>query len=1253
LSYGDKKRGWAATWFKRLAGLLTTVCAVLIILTAVVVGIGRAFIPHADEIRPWLEERLGERIGMPIEIGRVEAQWPRLTPQMTLSSIRVGEPDQPLIGVDSARLEVYLPGLVQADRNLFNVVVLGLDLELTEDDEGHWGMRLEGGAQLGMGNGAPAERVLAGNLLLRDVNVRIVPRRLPPSEWRLPEAELEREPHRTALVGRLHPAADQQSMLELRLRADHAGTDLYALNAWLGITRLEMDSEVMRQYLPSGIELDGRRLSGGAWLEWTPQAGGQLDLEFALEGGGREPVSGFIQAARQGRRIDTELHWLMLGEQTAVQGLQVANEDRLWALGIERVDLEVLHRLAEPVATLVPDWPEFLAGTIEQARLMFHSRDGLHALEGRIEQLELAPVGPVPGIRGLDLSLSLSGDRIAIEPGGEVSVDWPRMLRREVHLDQIGGRVLLSPDSIEFDQLAIGHSIIDAVANGWIYLGEERPFLDFGVEVNRLETGDPRPWLPHGIIPPRTLEWLDQALVHVDHGTGDLLFHMRAGQRAPDFDPGDFHARIDFGGARMDYWPGWPVGELHVGQVEFLGRSLFGQVPTARMADLDLSIDQVVIADLTEPELAFLVVTDQVDGAAVTHALASMPVAGWQGLFEQTEWSGPLSFSTEITLPFRRMEDWQLDGKVNPDGVAVTLPGTGIRVEDLRGTAFFDRHQLVPTALHAMAGQRMITLDAAAVFQAPPRLELGAELHPADLVADEALARSLRHQISGTSYWEFALTAVDDGLEMTLGGDLEGVGLSLPEPMTKLAPEAWPVKARARMAEAMVEFELAIADRIDLAARQDDRGWSIAAGINHTRPEWPDAAAFAVEARLDDLNLRPWAKLVSELVDLGETGVTTGRARMELGRLAWGDFYLRQVNLDLERSDSAWELMFDGTDARGQTTIPVPLDSGRVLAIDFSHLHVGDDSEDLDEVDLEIRQTPAQTSTASPMGRPPLHVLIEDLRYRGLDIGRARIETHASAQGVEIERVEAQGPSVHLQGSGRWIETPSGPFTEFDGRLITASLTDLLDVLDYEAGVEAARTQADISGRWPGAPQDFSLQRMVGKMAIEVADGLIPEARPGAGRLLGLVSIGTVPRRLMLDFRDVFAQGLKFDRITGTFELGDGVAVTDDVLVESPAARIRVRGSTDMVDRQYDQYLVVEPGVGGTLPLLGVLAGGPVGAAAGLVLQTLFDQPLRGIAEARYSVTGSWDSPVVELVEARVTDEEGEEEIIVPEMPPD
>ena len=47
----------------------------------------------------------------------------------------------------------------------------------------------------------------------------------------------------------------------------------------------------------------------------------------------------------------------------------------------------------------------------------------------------------------------------------------------------------------------------------------------------------------------------------------------------------------------------------------------------------------------------------------------------------------------------------------------------------------------------------------------------------------------------------------------------------------------------------------------------------------------------------------------------------------------------------------------------------------------------------------------------------------------------------------------------------------------------------------------------------------------------------------------------------------------------------------------------------------------------------GAVVGGPVGAAAGLAVQGLLGHGLNKTVGARYHVTGSWDKPVMTLVE--------------------
>jgi uncharacterized protein YhdP len=194
--------------------------------------------------------------------------------------------------------------------------------------------------------------------------------------------------------------------------------------------------------------------------------------------------------------------------------------------------------------------------------------------------------------------------------------------------------------------------------------------------------------------------------------------------------------------------------------------------------------------------------------------------------------------------------------------------------------------------------------------------------------------------------------------------------------------------------------------------------------------------------------------------------------------------------------------------------------------------------------------------------------------------------------------------------------------------------------MDISSSMQGGRTLVNFSAWWPGSPAAFALSRLNGEIDFSVVDGNITDASAGTGRLLGLLSIGALPKRLSLDFRDVFDSGFSFDRATGTFQLENGTATTNDTLLKSSAASISLSGSTNLVEQQYDQLLTIRPGLGNTLPIIGVLAGGPVGAAAGLALQGLLHEQLGEATRVQYTITGDWDDPVFEAVDVKQAKEE-------------
>lgn len=198
--------------------------------------------------------------------------------------------------------------------------------------------------------------------------------------------------------------------------------------------------------------------------------------------------------------------------------------------------------------------------------------------------------------------------------------------------------------------------------------------------------------------------------------------------------------------------------------------------------------------------------------------------------------------------------------------------------------------------------------------------------------------------------------------------------------------------------------------------------------------------------------------------------------------------------------------------------------------------------------------------------------------------------------------------------------------------LASEDVGDTLSYMGFESGVDAKNGRMSVNLEWTGGmPPDF-ISAVRGTAVMNINDGSLTEVKPGAGRAVGLLSVDALPRRLTLDFRDVFKKGFFFDKLKGDFTIADGSAFTNNLILRSPAADIGIAGTINLVDRTYDQTALVSGEVGNTLPVVGAIAAGPVIGAGLFVLKEIFKGPLRGAVQVQYHITGPWENPVVERV---------------------
>ena len=136
---------------------------------------------------------------------------------------------------------------------------------------------------------------------------------------------------------------------------------------------------------------------------------------------------------------------------------------------------------------------------------------------------------------------------------------------------------------------------------------------------------------------------------------------------------------------------------------------------------------------------------------------------------------------------------------------------------------------------------------------------------------------------------------------------------------------------------------------------------------------------------------------------------------------------------------------------------------------------------------------------------------------------------------------------------------------------------------------------------------------------------------PGAAKLLGVLSLQSIPKRISLDFTDVFSSGFEFDSITGNAQIVNGLLLTDDMKLNGAAAKVTMSGRVDMINETQELKVRIFPAIGDNVSLLSFAAGPVVGVGV-LLANKLLRDPLDKLVSFDYNVSGSWADPKVEKV---------------------
>ncbi|NQW94173.1 MAG: TIGR02099 family protein, partial [Polaromonas sp.] len=440
---------------------------------------------------------------------------------------------------------------------------------------------------------------------------------------------------------------------------------------------------------------------------------------------------------------------------------------------------------------------------------------------------------------------------------------------------------------------------------------------------------------------------------------------------------------------------------------------------------------------------------------------------------------------------------------------------------------------------------------------------------------------------------------------------------------------------------------------------------SIAVGLEPGESSPLPDAGVAANIKLDNFNIDAWEKVFSSTVGSSPVAVSvaaSGTAQQALSylpnqiairakELLVGGRKLNNLVIGGSRDGPTWRANLDATELNGYLEFRQPgsTNAGRIFAR-LSRLSLAQST--ANDVESILDGQPASV--------PALDIVVDDLDLRGKKLGRIEVDAvnrasttnpnESAAREWRLNKLNVVTPEAVFTATGNWVainaQAPAaGPRvqrpvaerrrTVMNFKLDIADSGLLLKRFGMADVVRRGKGKMEGSVAWAGSPLGLDYPSMSGQFNVNIESGQFLKADPGLAKLLGVLSLQSLPRRLTLDFRDVFSEGFAFDFVRGDVGISQGVASTNNLQMKGVNAAVLMEGSADIAKETQDLKVVVVPEINaGTASLIATVINPAIGLGTFLA-QYFLRRPLIQAATQEFHIDGSWSDPKVTKVEKK------------------
>lgn len=1268
--------------------LLTFFFVILVVLAGIIGVIQFYVFPHIDDYRERIAQALSQSMKQEVTIAHIAIRWSGLAPHVTLGDVTIFDAQhRPALELTKISTRLSWSSLVLLSPSLISLRIDAPNLIIRRTASGE--LFLAGISMSGQGNPAFSNWLLSQRrikithatvtwvdeqrqtppLLLEDLNIEI----LTPVWQRL----LNR--HNIHMDSQVSTGTRQR----IKLDAVLVGEDVAKPETWHGEVSLRLPQTDLAAFTP-WIDLPFELHAGQGSLNAT-LAFDAMQLQRIAANINLKAISVTPPKATQtfiANAITGEFRWQKVDQRHMVHlkhfsadmhpGLNLvdANGELQWdaknhegILTVKKLTLEQGDSLAkwldspssaadsENTSSQIAQYLQHTApnGNASQMKVRWLNQQGKwqdYALEANLNALHMQAYEHLPGLKNWSGRLVLHPNAGSIDlDTRDASIELAGILRWPVPIDRLqgsvewdnnGNKTLISTRNLQLSNphLAVRTSLeyqLGAAGGDSIQLQSQ------------IERGDAKhaPFYYPLILGESTLHWLDTSILSGQVRRGEVIIKGRMKDfpfvnkdHQPDPALGIFKVTAQVDHASLEYGTGWPLIEGIDAFLKFEGKRMDISVKNGSTVGQHITQAQVEIPQLDAdwPMLNIKATATGTVEQGVKFVNTSPVREVTMGFTDYLKAAGDAELKLALQIPLNNVDISQFQGDyaikngriaANPE---IALP----EMTNINGHLKFTEKGLQAQNV------QLAMFDNPASVSITSRDDKSVIIQGGGRMTDSALRKLdnnlLTKALHGTTDWKSnILIQPPNNVRVDIRSQLIGMAIDLPEPMKKAVETPANLSIRLRQENNQPD-KIAIhyndwlhANLLRNTSGSEPKITGGEISVN-TPPRMPAGDGINLHADFQKLDVDEWLALTGQQGSGNDTSsaramdIPFSRIELNAGTLHVFDRNLHQIKLNVTPEQERLKMVIQGQELAGDVDwISIKPSNKLVARLSYLRIPRSMDTDDTAPPPSEVRRLNTTY--------PEVEIAAQDFQFGDKQLGALDIKAFNSGENWVIQKMNINNADSQLTADGTWRNSVRNPQTSLKFNLTSSNLGKTLQRFQPSGEMVKGGT-GNITGNigWPGSPHQFAVERLDGNFSMQLEKGQILKVQPGVGRLLGLLSLQSLPRRLTLDFRDLFSQGFAFDKITSTANIRDGILRSDDLFMTGPAAEAKLKGETNIKTETQRLKVKVTPHITDSVSLA-ALAAGPIVGVAAFVAQKLLKDPLNKISSSEYMITGTWDNP--------------------------